>query len=59
MIIRSFDKVAELNGNFLTYDGLHETSRGAAMIEDLLSGFLENEINANKCMHRYIYMNRQ
>lgn len=43
MINRSFDKIAELNGNYLTYDGLHETSHGAAMIEDLISGFLEKK----------------
>jgi lysophospholipase L1-like esterase len=44
MINRSFDKIAEINGNYLTYDGLHETSRGAAMIEELISGFLEKEM---------------
>ncbi|MBN2532504.1 MAG: hypothetical protein JXB88_06405 [Spirochaetales bacterium] len=42
MINRSFDKIAQLNGYYLTYDGLHETTRGAAMIEDLISGFLES-----------------
>jgi len=41
MINRSFDKIAELNGNYLTYDGLHQTSLGAAMIEELISEFLE------------------
>jgi lysophospholipase L1-like esterase len=44
MIRRSFDRIAELNGYYLTYDGLHETSRGASMIEDLISGFLERHL---------------
>jgi lysophospholipase L1-like esterase len=43
MINRSFDRIAELNGYYLTYDGLHATSRGARMIEYLVSLFLEGK----------------
>jgi len=41
MLGRSFDKIAEQNGEHLTYDGLHATTKGARMIIDLISGFLE------------------
>ena len=41
MIGRSFDKIAQINGRYLTYDGLHETTRGAEMIISLISSFLD------------------
>lgn len=41
MIKKSFDKIAEYNGYHLTYDGLHATTRGAEMIADLVSSFLD------------------
>jgi lysophospholipase L1-like esterase len=43
MIRRSFDKIADLNGYYLTYDGLHATTRGAAIIAGLVTGFLNNK----------------
>jgi lysophospholipase L1-like esterase len=40
MLRRSFDRIAEIHGRRLTYDGLHETTLGAKMIADLISGWL-------------------
>jgi acyl-CoA thioesterase I len=48
MLKKSFDEIAENNGNHLTYDGLHATSKGAEIIKDLVSSFLDKKIPANK-----------
>ncbi|MBN2736833.1 MAG: SGNH/GDSL hydrolase family protein [Spirochaetales bacterium] len=43
MIRRSFDKIAEINGYYLSYDGIHATTLGAIMIEELASHFIKSK----------------
>jgi hypothetical protein len=45
MLRRSFDRIAEIHGRRLTYDGLHETTAGAAMITDLIGSWLEKGLD--------------
>ncbi len=47
MLRKSFDRIAEIQGRILTYDGLHMTSRGASMIEELIGGWLDTELKAS------------
>jgi lysophospholipase L1-like esterase len=49
MLKKSFDEIAEYNGYHLTYDGLHATGRGAEIIKELVSEFLDkNSIKQKK-----------
>ena len=41
MINKSFDQIAEGQGNHLTYDGLHQTSEGGRIIARLVGDYLE------------------
>ena len=40
MIRRSFDRIAKINGYFVTYDGIHANTIGARMIEELACMFI-------------------
>ncbi len=46
MLRKSFDRIAEIQGRILTYDGLHMTTRGATMISELIGGWLDEELKA-------------
>jgi lysophospholipase L1-like esterase len=41
MLRRGFDRIAEINHRYLTYDGLHQTTKGAKIISSLISRFLD------------------
>jgi lysophospholipase L1-like esterase len=47
MLRRSFDRIAEIHGRVLTYDGLHQTSAGAQMIVGLIQEWLNAEMAAD------------
>jgi|GEM_PF-1480441 lysophospholipase L1-like esterase len=47
MLSKGFDRIARLRGRELTYDGLHETTKGADMILSLIWAWLEKELAAS------------